>query len=186
MPDVNEVLAAPETRIGCSGGYCTPSSGLPKSVGEGIHPSITWDYNLSGVVTGTKSDEEINATFSTDCSGNSSPVASAFIGIYLNAAPSYANRGLPSSGTQVTIDSTEWYTQKAFSNGHWKLEFSRVTPSATGVTNLAVGGFISWIGSHWGATVLPNTSCMTELDTDNEIWSGGAGFQSTGTSMTTP
>jgi hypothetical protein len=180
------VLAAPETMIGCRSGNCTFASGLPKAVSAGVNPSVTWSYSLSGVVAGTKSDEEINANFSANCSGTSTPVANAVLGIYLNATLSYSNRGLPSSGTQVSIDGTNWYTLKVNKGTYWKMEFSRVTPTTTGVTSLSIGGFVNWIESNWGTTVLPTTDCMTEIDTDNEIWAAGAGFASTGTSMTAP
>jgi hypothetical protein len=183
------VLAFPDSNIGCEGGNCTWNSSLPALVSANPDPTVSWNYDTVDAAPDSMYDVLIDNEFSAACSG-SNPVSNANIAIYLDAAPSYTKLGLASSNP-VLIDGQLWYTlhvRDKLANGSFdfKTEFSAVTPMASGISGLDVGAFYSWVqnndsGWDYGSRYLPPTDCLQNIGTGFELWQDGYNLASNGT-----
>src|SRR5882757_9803413 len=144
------VLAFPDSNIGCEGGYCTWNSGLPAPMSANPDPVLAWTYNTGNAAPDSKYDVLIDNEFSAACSG-ANPAFNANIAIYVNAGPSYSKLGLAHSHP-VLIDGQLWYTlhvRDYTSTGYdYKTEFSEVIPSPHGGSGLDLGAFYSWVQNH--------------------------------------
>lgn len=182
------VLAFPDSNIGCEGGNCTWNSGLPAPVSSNPAPTVYWAYNPDKAQPGSMWNALIDSEFSASCSG-SNPTPNANVAIYADASPSYSKLGLASSNP-VLIDGQLWYTLhvRDGSNGNYnyKTEFSAVTPMRYGAIGLHVGAFYTWIANNdanwdYGSSYMPPTDCLQDIGTGFELWQGGYNLASNGT-----
>lgn len=175
------VLGYPNTSQGCAGGACSGSdTQLPVAVSTSPNPTITWSYNVSGAVTGSKYDGLIDSEFSAACTGTS-PVMNEAIGVYTDGFPSYTAIGVPHSGTTVSIDGTAWYTGHFQSGSKFVSQFVRATPTTTGVSSLQLHPFYNWVKNNIGGSYWQTGDCLQQIATGFELWNGGQGLSSTGT-----
>ena len=184
------VLAYPDTNIGCEGGYCSWQSGLPAQVSTGPDPILTWDYTLSNAAPDSMYDALIDNEFSASCSG-ANPAFNANIAIYLYASNPLTKLGL-ASGNPVYIAGHMWYTLhvRDMQGGiyDYKTEFVAASQTRYGVDGLDLGAFYSWVqnnDSNWdyGSNYLPPTDCLQNIGTGFELWNDGYGLESDGTSI---
>lgn len=182
------VLAFPDTNIGCEGGYCTWQSGLPAPVSSGPDPIVSWNYNIWNAAPDSMWDALIDNEFSASCSG-SNPASNANIAIYLDTSNPLTKLGL-ASGNPVWIDGRLWYTLhvRDFQGGiyDYKTEFSAVRQTSWGVSGLDVGAFYTWVQNHdanwdYGSNYLPPTDCLQNIGTGFELWNDGYNLSSQGT-----
>ena len=183
------VLAFPDTNIGCEGGYCTWKSGLPAQMSASPNPVLSWTYSTANAAPDSRYDVLIDNEFSAACSGTN-PAPNANIAIYLGVSSSYTKLGLASTNP-VLIDGQLWYTlhvRDSAANGgyNYKTEFSAVNPPSGGVSGLDLGAFYTWVGNNdaswdYGSNYLPPADCLQNIGTGFELWRDGFGLASTGT-----
>jgi hypothetical protein len=182
------VLAFPDTNIGCEGGYCSWQSGLPALVSAGPDPIVSWNYNIWNAAPDSMWDALIDNEFSASCSG-ANPASNANIAIYLDTSNPLTKLGLASSNVAF-IDGRLWYTLhvRDFQGGiyDYKTEFAAVRPSSWGVSGLDVGSFYTWVQNHdsswdYGSNYLPSTDCLQDIGTGFELWNDGYNLSSQGT-----
>ncbi|HEX3388775.1 MAG TPA: hypothetical protein VHT94_07040 [Streptosporangiaceae bacterium] len=185
------VLAYPDSNIGCEGGYCSWQSGLPASVSSNPDPTVSWNYDTVDAAPDSMWDALIDSEFSASCSG-SNPAFNANIGIYLDGSNSASKLGLASANL-VVIDGLPWFTLhvRDVQGGiyDYKTEFVSTTPMASGISGLDVGAFYSWVqnnDSNWdyGSNYLPPTDCLQNIGTGFELWQDGYNLASYGTWIT--
>ena len=182
------VLAFPDTNIGCEGGYCTWQSGLPALVSSGVDPIVSWNYNIWNAAPDSMWDALIDNEFSASCSG-ANPASNANIAIYLDTSNTLTKLGL-ASANPVRIDGRLWYTLhvRDFQGGiyDYKTEFAAVHPTSWGVSGLDVGAFYTWVQNNdanwdYGSNYLPPTDCLQNIGTGFELWNDGYNLASQGT-----
>jgi hypothetical protein len=182
------VLAFPDTNIGCEGGYCSWQSGLPALVSSGPDPIVSWNYNTWNAAPDSMWDALIDNEFSASCSG-ANPAFNANIAIYLDTSNTLTKLGL-ASANPVRIDGRLWYTLhvRDFQGGiyDYKTEFAAVYPKSWGVSGLDVGAFYTWVQNHdanwdYGSNYLPPTDCLQNIGTGFELWNDGYNLASQGT-----
>lgn len=182
------VLAYPDTNIGCEGGYCSWESGLPAPMSANPDPTLSWNYNLAGGAPDSIYDVLIDNEFSASCSGTD-PTSNANIAIYLDGSSSAAKLGLASSNP-VIIDGYVWFTLHVqdIVNGtpDYKTEFVSINPLPSGVSGLDLGAFYSYVENNdanwdYGSNYLPPTDCLQDIGTGFELWQDGYGLASNGT-----
>jgi hypothetical protein len=182
------VLAFPDTNIGCEGGYCTWQSGLPALVSSGVDPIVSWNYNIWNAAPDSMWDALIDNEFSASCSG-ANPASNANIAIYLDTSNTLTKLGL-ASANPVRIDDRLWYTLhvRDFQGGiyDYKTEFAAVHPTSWGVSGLDVGAFYTWVQNNdanwdYGSNYLPPTDCLQNIGTGFELWNDGYNLASQGT-----
>ena len=187
------VLAFPDTNIGCEGGYCSWQSGLPAPVSANPDPILTWNYTLSNAAPDSMYDALIDNEFSASCSG-ANPASNANIAIYLYASNPLTKLGL-ASANPVWISGHLWYTLhvRDVQGGiyDYKTEFAAVQQTRYGADSLDLGAFYTWIqnnDSSWdyGSNYLPPTDCLQNIGTGFELWNDGSGLESDGTSIDLP
>ena len=182
------VLAFPDTNIGCEGGYCSWQSGLPALMSTNPDPVVSWNYDIWDTPADSMYDVLIDNEFSAACSGTN-PASNANIAIYLDNSNTLTKLGLASSNP-VSIDGQLWYTLHVRDTQggiyDYKTEFAAVTPNTWGVSGLDVGAFYSWVennDSSWdyGSNYLPSTDCLQNIGTGFELWNDGYNLASQGT-----
>ena len=173
-PYTGGVLAYPDVNIGCSGGYCTPSSGLPV-LESAAAPVVTWSTVNSS--PGSKFDTTLDLLFSNTL--DSSPPIDAEVMVMINSSGSAA-LGLPGPGSPIVmIDGALWY-YKYRTTGSWPLtQFAAVT-SENSVSNLALAPFLAYAN---GLGMLPSSLSLVQLCAGNELWQGGTGLGTTSLSV---
>ncbi len=185
------VLAYPDSNIGCEGGYCSWQSGLPAPVSSNPDPTVSWNYDTVDAAPDSIWDALIDNEFSASCSG-SNPAPNANVAIYLDGSNSASKLGLASSNP-VKIDGQRWFTlhvrDGAAGNYNFKTEFVSTTPMASGISGLDVGAFYTWVennDSSWdyGSNYLPPADCLQDIGTGFELWQDGYNLASYGTSIT--
>jgi hypothetical protein len=182
------VLAYPDTNIGCEGGYCSWQSGLPAPVSSGPDPIVSWNYNIWNAAPDSMWDALIDNEFSASCSGTN-PASNANIAIYLDTSNPLTKLGL-ASGNRVWIDGQPWYTLhvRDVQGGiyDYKTEFAAARPTSWGVSGLDVGAFYTWVQNNdanwdYGTNYLPPTDCLQDIGTGFELWNDGYNLASQGT-----
>ena len=170
------VLSYPDINVGCQGGYCTTSSGLPAPESS-IEPEVTWS-TANSPQSGSKFDTGIDSWFASSGSEGSRPTPSGEVMVVINCS-NFSGLGLPNSGTQVSIDGYTWYVRYSPSAGRgWPY-----TQYA-----LAQGSVINSVSSlnmaNFYADAIANNNLepgqyLTDIGAGNEIWANGVGLSTT-------
>jgi len=171
-----KVLSYPDINVGCEGGYCTTSSGLP-ALESSIEPEVTWS-TANRTRNGSKFDTGIDSWFASSGSEGSNPTPSGEVMVVINSSD-FSGLGLPDSGTQVSIDGYMWYvryspsgsrgwpyTQYALAQGSVinsvsRLNLANFYVDAIANNNLGIGQY------------------LTDIGAGNEIWANGVGLSTT-------
>jgi hypothetical protein len=173
-PYTGGVLAYPDVNVGCSGGYCTPSSGLPVAESSAA-PVVTWSTVNSS--PGSKFDTTLDLLFSN--TPGSSPPINGEVMVMINSS-GYTALGLPGPGSPtVTIDGTQWY-YKYRTSGSWPLTQFAAVNTEDSVSNLVLAPFLAYAN---GLGALPSSLSLVQLGAGNELWQGGAGLGTTSLSV---
>jgi len=171
-----EVLSYPDINVGCEGGYCTTSSGLPTPESS-IQPKVTWSTTNSPQ-SGSRFDTGIDSWFASSGSEGSKPTPSGEVMVLINSSNS-SGLGLPHSGKQVFIDGYMWYVRYTPSG-------SRAWPYT--LYALAQGSVINSVRSlnmaNFYADAIANNNLglgqyLTDIGAGNEIWANGVGLSTT-------
>jgi hypothetical protein len=172
----DEPLSYPDINVGCEGGYCTTSSGLP-ALESSIEPGVTWSTTNSPQ-SGSKFDTGIDSWFATSGTEGSKPTPSGEVMVLINSSNS-SGLGLPHSGKQVFIDGYMWYVRYTPSG-------SRAWPYT--LYALAQGSVINSVRSlnmaNFYADAIANNNLglgqyLTDIGAGNEIWANGVGLSTT-------
>ena len=174
MPYNPDTLAYPNVSIGCSGGYCSTSSGLPVAE-PAAAPVVTWSTVNSS--PGSKFDTALDLMFSS--SPNSRPPIGAELMVMINSS-GYTALGLPGPGSPIVmIDGGLWYYGYR-TTGSWpRTQFTAVSTEDS-VTDLALAPFLAY-ANLLGA--LPSSLSLVQLCAGNELWQGGTGLGTTSFSV---
>ncbi len=170
------VLSYPDIEVGCLGGYCSTASGLPAAE-SAITPLVTWSTTNSPQ-PGSRFDTGIDSWFASSASEGSKPAPTGEVMVLINSS-GFSGLGLPSSGTQVSIDGYEWYVtySPAGSRGWpyttYALDQGGVVDS---VTDLDLANFYADAMANGN---LPAGQYLTDVGAGNEIWANGAGLATT-------
>lgn len=174
MPYNPDTLAYPNVSIGCSGGYCSTSSGLP--VPEPVAaPVVTWSTVNSS--PGSKFDTALDLMFSS--TPDSAPPIGAEVMVMINSS-GYTALGLPGPGSPIVmIDGALWY-YKYRTTGPWpRTQFTAVSTEDS-VTDLALAPFFAYAN---GLGALPSGLSLVQVCAGNELWQGGTGLGTTSLSV---
>jgi cellulose 1,4-beta-cellobiosidase len=174
MPYNPDTLAYPNVSIGCSGGYCSTSSGLPVPE-PAAAPVVTWSTVNSS--PGSKFDTTLDLMFSS--TPNTAPPIGAEVMVMINSS-GYTAIGLPGPGSPIVmIDGALWYYQYR-TTGRWpRTQFTAVS-TGDSVTNLALAPFFAYAN---GLGALPTSLSLVQVLAGNELWQGGTGLGTTSFSV---
>jgi len=170
------ILSYPDINVGCQGGYCTTSSGLPAPESS-IQPEVTWS-TANSPQSGSAFDTGIDSWFASSGSEGSDPTPSGEVMVLINSS-NFSSLGLPHSGTQVSIDGYMWYVRYTPSG-------SRKWPYT--LYALAQGSVINSVSSlnlaNFYADAIANNNLgsgqyLTDIGAGNEIWANGVGLSTT-------
>jgi Glycosyl hydrolase family 12 len=170
------VLAYPDIEVGCLGGYCSTASGLPAAESS-ITPLVNWSTTNSPQ-PGSRFDTGIDSWFASSASQGAKPAPTGEVMVLINSS-GFSGLGLPSSGTQVSIDGYEWYVtySPAGSRGWPYTTYALAQGSVVdSVTDLNMANFYADAMANGN---LPAGQYLTDIGAGNEIWAGGVGLGTT-------
>jgi hypothetical protein len=177
-----EVLSYPYINVGCQGGYCTTSSGLPAPESS-IEPEVTWS-TVNSPRSGSKFDTGIDSWFASSGSEGSKPTPSGEVMVVINSS-NFSSLGLPHSGTQVSIDGYTWYVRYNSPSASRRWPYTQYTLAQgsviNGVRSLNMANFYSDAITH---NNLGLGQYLTDIGAGNEIWADGVGLSTTGLLIT--
>jgi hypothetical protein len=142
-----------------------------------ITPEVTWS-TTDNPQSGSEFDTGIDSWFASSASEGSKPTPTAEVMVLINSS-GFSSLGLPSSGTQVSIDGYKWYVTYSPAG-------SRAWPYTTYA--LAQGSVVDSVRSLDMANFyadamandnLPPGQYLTDIGAGNEIWDGGIGLSTT-------
>jgi hypothetical protein len=171
------VLSYPDINVGCQGGYCTTSSGLPAPESS-IQPEVTWS-TANSPQSGSKFDTGIDSWFASSGSEGSKPTPSGEVMVVINCS-NFSGLGLPNSGTQVSIDGYMWYVRYNSPSAGRGWPYTQYA--------LAQGSVINNVSSlnmaNFYADAIANNNLepgqyLTDIGAGNEIWANGVGLSTT-------
>jgi len=170
------VLAYPDISVGCDGGYCTPDSGLPAAESS-VAPLVTWS-TTNNPAGGSAFDTGIDSWFAGSAAEGSHPTPTGEVMVLINSS-GFSSLGLPSSGTQVSIDGYQWYVSytpagsRRWPDTTYALAQGRVVDH---VSDLNMANFYADAMANGN---LPAGQYLTDIGAGNEIWADGAGLCTT-------
>ena len=173
----NEPLSYPDINVGCQGGYCTTSSGLPAPESS-IEPEVTWS-TTNTPQSGSKFDTGIDSLFASSASEGSKPTPSGEVMVLINSS-SFSGLGLPYSGPQVFIDGYMWYVRYSSPSASREWPYTLFALAQGSVINsvrsLNMANFYADAIAH---NNLGRGQYLTDIGAGNEIWANGVGLSTT-------
>jgi hypothetical protein len=169
-------LSYPDINVGCQGGYCTTSSGLPAPESS-IEPEVTWS-TTNTPQSGSKFDTGIDSLFASSGSEGSKPTPSGEVLVLINSS-NFSGLGLPHSGPQVFIDGYMWYVRYTPSGSRaWPYTLYALAQGSVinSVRNLNMANFYADAIAH---NNLGLGQYLTDIGAGNEIWANGVGLSTT-------
>jgi hypothetical protein len=171
-----EVLSYPDINVGCQGGYCTTSSGLP-ALESSIEPEVTWS-TANSPQSGSKFDTGIDSWFASSGSEGSDPTPSGEVMVLINSS-NFSVLNLPHSGTRVRIDGYMWYVRYSTSGSRgWPYTLYALAQGSVinSVRNLNLANFYADAIANGN---LESGQYLTDIGAGNEIWANGVGLSTT-------
>jgi hypothetical protein len=162
--------------VGCQGGYCTTSSGLP-ALESSIEPEVTWSTTDSSQ-SGSRFDTGIDSWFASSGSEGPNPTPSGEVMVLINSS-NFSSLGLPHSGNQVRIDGYVWYVRYSASGSRgWPYTLYALAQGSVinGVRNLNLANFYADAIANGN---LESGQYLTDIGAGNEIWANGVGLSTT-------
>ena len=170
----NEPLSYPDINVGCQGGYCTTSSGLPAPESS-IGPEVTWSTTNSPQ-SGSKFDTGIDSLFASSGSEGSKPTPSGEVMVLINSS-NFSSLSLPHSGPQVFIDGYMWYVRYDTPSARrgWPYTLFALAQGSVinSVSSLNMANFYADAIAH---DYLGSGQYLTDIGAGNEIWANGVGL----------
>ena len=167
------VVSYPDINVGCQGGYCSTASGLPAAE-SAVTPVVTWS-TTNTAASGSEFDTGIDSWFASSATEGSNPTPSGEVMVLINSS-SFANLGLPATGTPVSIDGYQWYVtySPAGSRGWPYTTYALAQGSVVdSVSGLDMANFYADAIANDN---LPAGQYLTDIGAGNEIWDGGVGL----------
>jgi hypothetical protein len=171
-----EPLSYPDINVGCEGGFCTTSSGLPAPESS-IEPEVTWS-TTNNPQSGSKFDTGIDSWFASSASEGSKPTPSGEVMVLINSS-NFSSLGLPHSGRQVFIDGYMWYVRYTPSGSRaWPYTLYALAQGSVvnGVRSLNMANFYADAIAKGN---LGRGQYLTDIGAGNEIWANGVGLSTT-------
>jgi hypothetical protein len=158
------VLAYPDISRGCSGGYCSPGSGMPVRLSALGDPVASWRTadNAPG-----EFDTALDLWFGPD--PYSAPSAEIMIWLDSQHVP-------PFGAQRIRIDGADYELRAKTARGgssSWRYLAFRRTAPVTGITGLKLAPFIRYAERR--GLIRPSAG-LWDVAAGFEIWSGGAGL----------
>ena len=167
------VLSYPDIEVGCLGGYCSWASGLPAAESS-ITPLVTWSTTNSPQ-PGSRFDTGIDSWFASSATEGSKPTPTGEIMVLINSS-GFSGLGLPSAGTQVSIDGYEWYaTYIPAGSRPWPYTIYALDQGSV-VDSVSSLNMANFYADAMASNNLPADQYLTDIGAGNEIWANGAGL----------